>query len=97
MSKAYRKMADQLLREKVQKEFPDWELHECKISTGEVFLCNDDADISLYYHPDKNTFELVDVTLHKTNGVEIMVDNEKLTEIYTTIVKGVKPSDNSPA
>lgn len=93
MSKAYRKMADQLLSEKVQKEFPDWALEKCKISVSEVSISNDDALVELGFDPDDNSFCLLSITIKPITSMpikNIVVDNKKLTEIYNTMVKGVK-------
>ena len=87
MSKAYRKMAEKLLAEKITLEFPDFILDSLKISIGEIFLSNDNAEIELRFNDD-GTDALRSIKI-KTDS-EILVDNEKLLEIHGTMLKGVK-------
>jgi hypothetical protein len=81
-------MADQLLSEKVKKEFPDFVLDKVTISEGAISLSNDDSDIELLYNSDENTFALRSIKFKPT--MIVLVDNQSLKDVHISWAKGSK-------
>ena len=86
MNKKYRDMANQLFKEKVEKEFPDFSVEDTNISTGKVTLSNEGMVLTLLYNAESNHFVIGTITIEPSQIT--VVTNDRLVEICQTIKQG---------
>ena len=82
MTKAYMKIADQLLKDKLINEFKDWQLVKSSITTGIAVLVRNNIEIEIKY---EESFFLKSIKI--INESQKQVGNGELMDIYLSLVE----------